>query len=355
MEALTPFVPLKLLRHSAHVDAMLRGEMVYPVSVEIDLSNICNHNCSWCSYNGFRQENWVSWPEERILSLLHELADVGVKSITFTGGGEPLVHKRAADIFHKAHLLGMQFGVVTNGRKLEGPVADVIASYATFVRVSLDAGSTQTHQLLHGTAMPEYTRILGNMTRLRALAGTRGLTIGASMCIFDVNRHEISEAARRVKGAGGNYLEVRPVFPTEWRGGGFGNPLTDAYVEEAKANLAEAKAAHDGDGFQVIGMIARFDQVKDKTKPYDKCRIGQITTVINADGYLYHCCIQRGMPNFRAGSVLEHPFTEVWWNAQHQQMVADIDVTKCPPCRYDGYNSIIQEAFLGDALHAAFL
>jgi len=334
---------------------MLRGDVVYPISVEIDLSNICNHNCPWCSFNGFRQENWVSWPEERIFSLLTELADVGVQSITFTGGGEPLVHKRAADVFHKAHLLGMQFGVVTNGRRLEGPVTDVIASYAKFVRVSLDAGNAQTHQLLHGTAMPEYGRILGNMQRLRTLAGSRDLTIGASMCIFDVNRTEIEQAAKRVKAVGANYLEVRPVFPTEWRGGGFGNPLTDEYVEEAKAHLAEAKALYDGDGFNVIGMIHRFDQVMDKAKPYDACRIGPLTTVINADGYIYHCCIQRGMPYFRAGSVLEKPFKDVWWDAQHREMVAGIDVTKCPPCRYDGYNQIIQDAFMGDAMHAQFL
>jgi radical SAM protein with 4Fe4S-binding SPASM domain len=351
---LTPFIPLKLLKHSDTVQAMLDGKVTYPISVELDLSNICNHGCPWCSYNGFRQENWKSWDRARILSLLEELADVGVKSVTFTGGGEPLVHRNAAEVFQKAADLGLQFGVVTNGRRLEGPIAEVLAKHATFVRVSLDAGTTQTHQMLHATAMPEYTRILGNMQKLRELAGSR-LTIGASFCVFDVNRGEISRGAERVKATGANYLEVRPVFPTEWRGGGFGNPLTAELVDDARAQLQAAKDAHDGDGFRVIGMIRRFEQVFDKSKPYDACRIGPLTTVINADGYIYHCCIQRGMPAFRAGSVLEKPFKEVWWNAQHQQMVADIDISKCPPCRYDGYNAIIQEAFMGDALHANFI
>lgn len=345
---------MKLLRHSDKVSAMLAGEVVYPISVEMDLSNVCNHNCPWCSYNGFRQENWVTFDGARVLSLLMELAEVGVKSVTFTGGGEPLVHKQAAEIFETCAHLGMQFGVVTNGRRLEGAVVDVLAKHATFVRVSLDAGTTQTHQMLHGTAMPEYTRILGNMTKLRKAAGDR-LTIGASFCVFDVNRGEISRAAAKVKATGANYLEVRPVFPTEWRGGGFGNPLTGEYVEEARTNLQAAKDVYDGDGFRVIGMIQRFDQVFDKRKSYDTCRIGPLTTVINADGYIYHCCIQRGMPAFRAGSVLAQSFKDVWWNAQHQQMVADINVTKCPPCRYDGYNALIQEAFMGDALHANFI
>src|SRR5689334_23518694 len=107
---LTPFQPLKLLRHAPKVDAMLRGDVVYPISVELDLSNVCNHACPWCSYNGFRQENWKSFDDARIFTLLTELRDCGVQSITFTGGGEPLVHHRAADIFAHAVGLGLQFG-----------------------------------------------------------------------------------------------------------------------------------------------------------------------------------------------------------------------------------------------------
>lgn len=358
MTALTPFTPLKLLRHAPKVEAMLRGEVVYPTSVELDLTNVCNHGCPWCSFNGFRQENWVGLPTARVLTLLDELADVGVQSITFTGGGEPLVHKDAATILAKA-AERLAYGVVTNGRRLEGPVADSIAASATFVRVSLDAGSTQTHQLLHATALPEYRRILDNMARMVARAKTHDrpapLTVGASFCVFDTNLHELSLAAQKVKATGADYLEVRPVFPTEWRGGGFTNPLTPAHVDAAREALAEAQALYDGDGFHVIGMIQRFDQVGQAGKPYSRCQIGPLTTVINADGYLYHCCVQRGQPNFRAGSILDRPFREVWMDAAHRRMQAAIDVTQCPPCRYDGYNQVIAEAFQGDALHSAFL
>lgn len=354
---LTPFTPLKLLRHAPKVDAMLRGDVVYPISVELDLSNVCNHGCPWCSFNGFRQENWKSFDTPRILALLDELAEVGVQSVTFTGGGEPLVHQHAEAILTKASQL-FQWGLVTNGRRMEGNVAAIIAQHATFVRVSLDAGTTQTHQMLHATALPEYTRILKNMAQVVALAVDRPgppLTVGASFCVFDVNLNEIGKAAKRVKDTGADYLEVRPVFPTEWRGGGFGNPLTGHHVEAARRNLENAQADHDGGGFRVIGMIHRFEQVKDARKSYAKCHIGPLTTVINADGNIYHCCQMRGMPNFIAGSVLTQPFKDVWMTAQHRAMQAAIDVTQCPPCRYDGYNQLIEQAFQGDALHGNFI
>jgi radical SAM protein with 4Fe4S-binding SPASM domain len=190
------------------------------------------------------------------------------------------------------------------------------------------------------------------VTATRELAGDR-LTIGAAFCVFDVNVDEIETAAAKiVEARARNYLEVRPVFPTEWRGGGFARALSRSRTSTGSAQARLDAARDAANSFQVIGMIQRFDALKGAERGFSACHIGPLTTVINADGYIYHCCIQRGMPNFRAGSVLEKPFKEVWWNAQHQQMVGAIDVSKCPPCRYDGYNRLIQEAFMGDALHA---
>lgn len=351
---ITPFQPMKLLRHSDRIDAMLRGDVVYPISVEFDLSNTCNHGCPWCSFNGFRQDNWVQFPMPRAASLIDELADVGVKSITFTGGGEPLTHKHAPFLFRKAHERGLQYGVVTNGRLLLGEARAQIAEHATFCRVSLDAGTAQTHQLLHATAKPEFAIVLDNLRRTRDAAGMRPLTLGTSFCVFDVNVDEIEAAAAQVRAAGANYLEVRPVFATEWRGGGFARALSDANIDRARAALDRAKAL-DTEYFHVIGMVARFDQLQGAAKGFKNCHIGPLTTVINADGHIYHCCQMRGLPNFRAGSVLQQPFKDVWWNDQHRAMVDAIDVTKCAPCRYQGYNRLIEQAFMEDGLHAQFV
>lgn len=344
---------MKLLRHADRIDAMLRREVVYPVSVEFDLSNTCNHGCPWCSFNGFRQENWVQFPMARAVALMRELAEVGVKSVTFTGGGEPLTHKHAPVIFYTANEQGLQYGVVTNGRLLLGDAREMIAKHAVFCRISLDAGTPQTHQLLHATPKPELDAILANIRKTREMAGDR-LTLGASFCVFDCNVDEIERAAELVRDAGGNYLEVRPVFATEWRGGGFSRALSDANVDRARLALDRAKALAT-DRFRVIGMVSRFDQLQGAAKPFKACHIGPLTTVINADGYIYHCCQMRGLPDFRAGSVLQHAFKEVWWNDQHRAMVDAIDVTKCAPCRYAGYNTLVERAFMEDGLHSAFI
>ena len=364
---ITPFSPLKILKHAPKIEAMLRGELVYPVAVEIDLSNVCPHDCPFCSFGtsksgGYRQQNWVTFPAERMLVLLEELAVCGVESVTFTGGGEPLVHRQAAAIFEKASGL-FQWGLVTNGLLLKGTVADVVAKHAKFVRVSLDAGTPETHHFTHGLpdGQLQYHQILDNIAALRAKAEEaqrrERLVIGGSFCVMDQNWKEIYLAAKNLKDHGGDYLEVRPTYPTEWRGDGWGNALSDGNREAVTIELAHARLHLQDDTFQIIGMGDRFANVaSDKpVKSYSRCRTGPLTTVIGAEGSIWWCCVQRGQPFFAMGNVLNRPFTDVWKEAMDRRMSDQIDVTQCPRCRYDNSNATIEQAFVEDGLHAAFV
>lgn len=364
---LTPFTPLKLLRHAPKVEAMLRGEVVYPISVEIDLSNICPHDCPFCSFGtsqseGYRQQNWVTFPAPRMLTLLDELAAVGVKSLTFTGGGEPLVHREAAAIFEKA-AQHFEWGLVTNGFLLKGAVSDVVAKHATFVRVSLDAGTPETHHFTHG--LPEgqfqYHQILDNLRAVRAKADAAGrqtrLTIGASFCVMDQNWKELYQAAKNVKDHGGDYLEVRPTYPTDWRGDGWGHALAPENYDALRIELQHARLHLEDEAFHIVGLTDRFANAFSAApiKDYDQCRIGDLTTVIGADGRGWHCCVQRGQEYFTYGSFLTHSFTEVWESRRRQDLINGIDLTQCPRCRYDNLNRVIADAFVRDGLHANFV
>lgn len=357
---LHPFSPLKLLRHADKVEAMLRGDVVYPVCVEFDLSNTCPHDCPFCSFGtsasgGYRQQNWVQFPTARGVRLIQELAEVGVKAITFTGGGEPLVHKEAAAFLEQATACGLEWGVVTNGFNLKGAAQDLIATHAKFVRVSLDAGTPETHQFTHGTKTPQFHGILANIRATRIKAGDRPLTIGASFCVMDQNWKEVYAAAKAVKDAGANYLEVRPTFPTEWRGDGWGSALSEANVDTAIVEIAHAKAHLADDTFQIVGMVERFAALATPEKRFSQCRIGPLSTVIGADGRLWHCCVQRGQDFFNISSVKDQSFQDAWAEAHAKRMHEQIDLAQCPRCRYDGLNAVIEQAVMGDAMHANFI
>src|SRR5512139_761362 len=97
----------KLLQHVDRLAALKRGEIPAPVNVEIDLSNRCSLGCEWCHFGythtrgplaGKRDKPNDALPGGDLMddglafALIDQLKAAGVRSITWTGGGEPSLH-----------------------------------------------------------------------------------------------------------------------------------------------------------------------------------------------------------------------------------------------------------------------
>ena len=63
----------KILYHPRKIANILEDKYPFPVNVEIDLSNICNHKCIFCNVSEYISKNRVKLEEERVIELLSEL------------------------------------------------------------------------------------------------------------------------------------------------------------------------------------------------------------------------------------------------------------------------------------------
>jgi len=111
---------LKLARHK-ELGEYLAGEIVPPVNIEISPSGRCDAACNWCFY---RQDSCKIpgldgklFRESRMEGLVEEFAGFGVKSISWTGGGEPTLHPAFPKFVEWAHWAGLKQGLFTNGQK----------------------------------------------------------------------------------------------------------------------------------------------------------------------------------------------------------------------------------------------
>lgn len=106
----------KLTIHSQFVDH-LAGKQVYPINVEISPSGVCQASCDFCFYantgelGGHRK---VFLDTDRLLGLLSEIADLGVKSVSWTGGGDPSLHPDIKKAVDWAYAEGLTQGMFTN-------------------------------------------------------------------------------------------------------------------------------------------------------------------------------------------------------------------------------------------------
>ena len=84
----------KTYHHTEHINSILNGDRPFPLHLEIDLTNACNHRCEFCVWSDLLSKDKSTLPYDLVIKVLDNIKDLGTKAITWTGGGEPLLHKR---------------------------------------------------------------------------------------------------------------------------------------------------------------------------------------------------------------------------------------------------------------------
>lgn len=112
----TCFAPRLKLALSPAFSAYMRGERVYPINIEISPSGLCNATCPGCPHVegacGPHRNVMLSWG---ILErLIRDARLMGVKSISWTGGGEPSLYPEIEHAVRAADWLGLKQGMFTN-------------------------------------------------------------------------------------------------------------------------------------------------------------------------------------------------------------------------------------------------
>jgi len=106
---------LKTARHPQLVE-YLEGNTIFPIEVEISPSRGCNAKCPKCFYGQI--EDRIGGPkffkESRMESLAEEFAILGIKSVDWSGGGEPTLHPSFDKFAEWMNQNGIKQGLFTN-------------------------------------------------------------------------------------------------------------------------------------------------------------------------------------------------------------------------------------------------
>lgn len=107
----------KLFFHQESMNALRNGKGM-PISCWIAPTDVCNAKCSFCSV-GERVGDVLKFSQ--ITGFLDQLIPLGLKSVTFSGGGNPLIYKcketgnGLEDCIRYAHGKGLEVALITNG------------------------------------------------------------------------------------------------------------------------------------------------------------------------------------------------------------------------------------------------
>ena len=155
----------KLIYHPEKIVGVKQRNNAFPISATISLGNFCNHACLWCSTAYWQQESSKTIDFNDLKNWLKKAQKKGLKSASYVGNGEPLAYKKFDKITSFCNSLKLDQGIFTNGYLMDRYFDNLIEHF-TYVRISLDAGSSEIHSKLHKVSETHFPKILKNIKEI---------------------------------------------------------------------------------------------------------------------------------------------------------------------------------------------
>ena len=338
----------KVLNHLEHVQRTFGGEHLFPIHINVDLTNYCTHKCIWCSGYEGQQSQANDLDFDILMRAMKTSARLGTKAVTLIGTGDPSLYKRFPELMHGIHDSGIELGMFTHGAFPADYSTDILETF-TWVRFSLDAASQETHDHVHA-GRGTYPEIIGNLKAL--LDGRESadhFTVGVQFVLHQDNAHELRQMGRMCKELGTDYLNIKPVINR----GAVG-------IRTGKFDLDRAKALEDlqwmqdnlnGDGFEVVYKPYQFQinnvpYVEDGALPPDFERNYRRCYAVNFEWWIendYNISLCGPMGKI-VGNLLEQNIEAILESPAYLAELEKINIDSC----YRG----CRPHYMNEALHA---
>ena len=328
----------KLMYHPARVaDWNNRGDC-YPVYVEIGLTNICNHGCIFCGLDWARGKETLN--TQILEKNLLDMASHGVKSVCFSGAGEPTLHPDFSYLVKKTKELGMDVSFSTNAVLFDEEKVRECLPHTSWIRFSVDASSPETHSKIHGTSKEDFQKILNNLSRAVQVKKENNydIILGVQFLLLEENAHEVLDFTKLMKQIGVDNVQIKPYSQNP-------NSMNKFYVNYEKFQKLESELnALETDDFKVIFRVKRMGRVSGE-HDYKMCYGLPFFTIINAKGEIVPCHLYYNSLDFVFGNINDQLFSTIWDSEKRGQILEKIKqkgVEGCKKgCRIDLINSYL--------------
>ena len=333
----------KLIFHPERVAAWVRGENIYPIELEVGLTNACNHRCIFCAldYTGYHPDMINT---QILLDNLRELSMRGLKSVIYAGEGEPLLHKDAPEILVKTKQMGIDAAISTNGVLFSPEIAKDCLRTLTWMRFSTAAIHEDIYNQIHCAKQGDLEKVLNNMQEAVRVKKNQklGTTIGVQMLLLPENQNQAVEMARELRRIGVDYFTIKPFSQHPQS-----RQLLQVDYNQEMMDIEKQVKELEDENFKVYFRTHAMEMLK-CIRAYKQCLALPFMVYLDAKGNLWPCIVFMGKENFSYGNLNEESFVQIWEGKNREKlteffMQMDLESSCREICRLDEMNKYLNE------------
>jgi MoaA/NifB/PqqE/SkfB family radical SAM enzyme len=316
-----------------------KGMPSYPTKIEFWPTNRCNLRCKYCRSSDLRNDCSLELSDDRILELVDESSNLGVKEWVIAGGGEPLVRKKVVkEVMQKIKHYEMYGALTTNGTLLDKDVIKQIVEINwDVVFFSIDGYDPKTNDFLRKKGV--FKKVYGSLKLFKKLkhnSSSKPL-IGFSSVLTNTNYNHIKELILLAYDVGCEHVIINPI---KGNNTGYNEKLklNKTQIEELRAQIPELIRLSEDLKIKTTLPTLNTDLVEKssginnehskKIEPiknsfkHVKCYEPWTSMLINPEGGVGPCC-ERPEDSLSA-NIKYTSLKEVWQGKHFQEIRKDI-------------------------------
>ena len=176
--------------------------------LQVESAISCNLRCVMCPWKEIskKAENRGLMSQEVWDAIRPYLPEV--KSVDFTGGGEPLLQPKLVEWIADAHRAGCETGILTNGLLLkEQKARQIIEAGIDWICISMDGATKQLYEEIRvGSSFERVCENIAGIHRLRAGAVPKTMI---NFVLMNINFHQVEEIVRLAARLGVNQVNFK--------------------------------------------------------------------------------------------------------------------------------------------------
>jgi MoaA/NifB/PqqE/SkfB family radical SAM enzyme/4-hydroxybenzoate polyprenyltransferase len=301
--------------------------LIPPIYSTLKVTNRCNSYCRYCSsYGKGKKVNYEPSTLE-LIRIIGQMADLGVKSINFTGG-ESTLRPDLPKLIVEARNMGMVPNLLTNGLLLTRQCESLVKAGIEYIIISMDSLSDDAFRYLRGSSIHEVLNGLNAVVGLRNKVYPR-LVIGVTAVItrFNLNNLPIlltKLTEQRISLQITPYHHFNPSEPDNF------SPLDEVELRNVIERLIDMRS----NGYLLVNSNRYLQQIPDyifrkKLPTSYRCYVGFIGIFVDGDLNVRPCW-SWSLPII--GNLQKGYLNEIWYSEAFQKgrkKIRHLDCSKC--------------------------
>lgn len=301
------------------------GRFEIPLAITCILTEACDKKCKYCFYDAGGENAYTrTLNRELVHKLIDEAADLGIQTITFTGG-EPMLYRDLLEVLRHCQEKNIETILTTRGGpnpKMAEKLASVGLSQAT---VGLDAATEETAEKLSATP-----NIVANTSEFIRILVESKIRVKVLYIVSKINYSEILQMVALCLDLGVNTLVFRECAES------FGRNDENILLTEKERNEIETCLSGLHTPTMDIHFTKRIMNMDTPTVYPTTCRMGKHVMTVRYDGKVIMCDTIIHDDRLIVGDLNTQTIYDVWHSEAMMKFInperSEFSGTICAKC-----------------------